>query len=50
MFLMKYSRPDNPYVMSKLSRYTHNSDEDCWFAFCRLLRCLKGHNGFVFAL
>ena len=42
IFLMKYTHPDIAYVVSKLSRYTHNLDHDHWNALIRLLKCLKG--------
>ncbi|KAL0435041.1 UNVERIFIED_CONTAM: Copia protein [Sesamum radiatum] len=39
---MNYTRPDIAYVVSRLSRYTHNLNKEHWGALCRLLRYLKG--------
>ena len=30
MFLMNYTRPDIAYVVSRLSRYSHNSNREHW--------------------
>ncbi|GAA0163184.1 hypothetical protein LIER_19113 [Lithospermum erythrorhizon] len=42
MFLMNCTRPDIAYVVSRLSRYTHNPSSSHWTALHRLLRYLKG--------
>ncbi|GMI95547.1 hypothetical protein HRI_003224000 [Hibiscus trionum] len=42
MFLMNYTRPDIAYVVSRLSRYTHNPSNEHWVALRRLLKYLKG--------
>ena len=42
MFLMNCTRPDIAYVVSRLSRYTHNPSKEHWVALHRLLRYLKG--------
>ncbi|KAL0378951.1 UNVERIFIED_CONTAM: Retrovirus-related Pol polyprotein from transposon TNT 1-94 [Sesamum radiatum] len=42
MFLMNYTRPDIAYAVSRLSRYTHNPNNEHWSALHRLLRYLKG--------
>ncbi|KAK4394090.1 Copia protein [Sesamum angolense] len=42
MFLMNYTRPDIAYAMSRLTRYTHNPNNEHWSALHRLLRYLKG--------
>ncbi|KAL2245991.1 UNVERIFIED_CONTAM: Retrovirus-related Pol polyprotein from transposon TNT 1-94 [Sesamum indicum] len=42
MFLMNYTRPDIAYTVSRLSRYTHNPNNEYWNALRRLLRYLKG--------
>ena len=42
MFLMNCTRPDIAYVVSRLSRYTHNFAYEHWNALTRLLRYLKG--------
>lgn len=34
MYLMNCTRPDIAYVVSRLSRYTHNPSYDHWFNFC----------------
>ncbi|KAK4389781.1 Retrovirus-related Pol polyprotein from transposon RE2 [Sesamum angolense] len=39
---MNYTRPDTAYVVSRLSRYTHNPNKEHWDALRRLLRYLKG--------
>ncbi len=41
-FLTNYTCLDNSYVVSKLSRYTHNPNVEHWDAISRLLRYLKG--------
>ena len=40
MFLMNYTRLDIAYVVSRLSRYTHNPSSEHWNALHRLLRYL----------
>ena len=42
MFLMNYTRLDIAYVVSRLSRYTHNPSSEHWNALHRLLRYLRG--------
>ena len=42
MYLMNYTRPDITYVVSRLSRYTHNPDKKHQNALRCLLRYLKG--------
>ncbi|KAL2232670.1 UNVERIFIED_CONTAM: Retrovirus-related Pol polyprotein from transposon RE2 [Sesamum indicum] len=42
MFLKNYTKPDIAYVVSRLSRYTHNPNNEHWNALRRLLRYLKG--------
>jgi len=42
MFLMNYTRPDIAYVVSRLSRYTHNPSDNDWIALKCLLKYLKG--------
>ncbi|KAL0309389.1 UNVERIFIED_CONTAM: Retrovirus-related Pol polyprotein from transposon TNT 1-94 [Sesamum radiatum] len=42
MFLMNYTRPDIAYAVSRLSRYTHNQNNEHWSALHYLLRYLKG--------
>ena len=39
---MNCTRPNIAYVVSILSRYTHNPDKDHWCALNRLLRYLRG--------
>ena len=41
MFLMNYTRPDIAYVVSRLSRYTHNPNREHWVALIRLLKYLN---------
>ena len=40
--LMNFSRPDIAYVVCRLSRYTHNSNNDHWSALARLMKYLRG--------
>ena len=42
MFLMNYTRLDIAYVVSRLSRYTHNPSRNHWDALRRVLKYLKG--------
>ncbi|XP_070049708.1 uncharacterized mitochondrial protein AtMg00810-like [Nicotiana tomentosiformis] len=42
IFFMNYTRCDIAYVVSRLSRYTHNPNGEHWNAFHRLLRYLRG--------
>ena len=42
MFLMNYTRLDIAYVVSRLSRYTHNPSSGHWNALHRLLKYLRG--------
>ena len=53
MHLMNFSRPDITYAVFRLSRYTHNPNNDHWSALARLIQYLKGtmyygilYNGF----
>ncbi|KAJ0103510.1 hypothetical protein Patl1_06354 [Pistacia atlantica] len=42
MYLMNSTRPDIAYVVTRLSRYTHNPDKSHWIALDRVARYLKG--------
>lgn len=42
MYLMNCTRSDSAYVVSRLSRYTHNPNSDHWNALLHLLKYLKG--------
>lgn len=42
MILMNNTRFDIAYVMSSLSRYTHNSNKEHWTALNHLLRYFRG--------
>ena len=42
MHLMNFSRPDIAYTMCRLSRYTHNPNNDHWSALARLIKYLRG--------
>ncbi|KAL0297857.1 UNVERIFIED_CONTAM: Retrovirus-related Pol polyprotein from transposon TNT 1-94 [Sesamum angustifolium] len=42
IFLMTCTRLDIAYAVSRLSRYTHNPNNEHWNALRRLLRYLKG--------
>ena len=42
MYLMNHTRPGIAYVVSRLSRYTHNPNRYHWDASRHLLRYLKG--------
>jgi len=42
MFLMNFTRPNIAYVVSRLSRYTHNPSQEHWNALLRLLKYLRG--------
>ena len=53
MHLMNISRPDIAYAACRLSRYTHNPNNDNWNALTRLMKYLRGtmnygilYNGF----
>ena len=53
MHLMNFSRLDIAYVVSRLSRYKHNPNNDHWSALARLKKYLRGtmnydilHSGF----
>ncbi|KAK8617380.1 hypothetical protein V6N13_080296 [Hibiscus sabdariffa] len=52
MFLMNFTRPDIAYVVSRLSRYTHNPSNEHWIALKRLLKYLRvsSTSGHVFSL
>lgn len=41
MYLMNCTRPNIAYAVSRLSRYTHNPNNDHWSALLRLLKYLK---------
>ena len=40
--LMNFSRPDIEYAVCRLSRYTHNPNNDHWSALARLMKYLRG--------
>ena len=42
MHLMNFSRPDIVYAVCRLSRYTHNPNNDHWSALARLMKYLRG--------
>ena len=42
MYLMKCTRPDIDYIVSKLSKYTSNPSDDHWTALLRVL-CYVSH-------
>ena len=42
MHLMNFSRPDIAYAVCRLSRYTHNPNNDHWSALARLMKYLRG--------
>ena len=42
MHLMNFSRPDIAYAECRLSRYTHNPNNDHWSALARLMKYLRG--------
>ena len=42
MFLMNFTRPDIVYAVGKLSRYTHNPNQEHWDALLRSLKYLRG--------
>lgn len=42
MYIMNFTRLDIPYVVSRLSRYTHNPNREHWAALTRLLRYMRG--------
>ena len=42
MYLINFSRPDIAYAVCRLSRYTHNPNNDHWSAFARLMKYLRG--------
>ena len=53
MHSMNFSRPNVAYAMYRLSRYTHNLNNDHWSALARLMKYLRGtmnygilYNGF----
>ena len=57
MHLMNFSRPDIAYAVCRLSRYTHNPNNDHWSALARLMKYLRGtmnygilYNGFPVVL
>ena len=42
MHLMNFSRPDIAYAVYRLSRYTHNANNDHLSALARLMKYLRG--------
>ena len=42
MHLMNFSRPDIAYAVCRLSRYTHNPNNDHWSTIARLMKYLRG--------
>lgn len=42
IFLLNYTTHDIAYVVSRLSTYTYNLDQNYWIALRRLLRALEG--------
>ena len=42
MHLMNFSRHDIAYAVFRLSRYTHNPNNDHWSALARLMKYLRG--------
>ena len=42
MHLMNFYRPDIAYVVCRLSKYTHNPNNDHWSALARLMKYLRG--------
>jgi len=42
MFLRNFTRPDIGYVVSRLSHYTHNPNQEHWNALLRLFKYLRG--------
>ena len=42
MHLMNFSRPDIAYAVCRLSRYTHNPNQDHWIALIRVMKYLRG--------
>ena len=42
MHLVNFSRLDIAYAVCRLSRYTHNPNNDHWSALDRLMKCLRG--------
>ena len=42
MHLMNFSRPDIAYAVCRLSRHTHNPNNDHWSALARLMKYLRG--------
>ena len=48
MFLIDYTRPDIAYVVSRLSRYTHNPSNEHMNALHRLLRYLRSTMNWYF--
>jgi len=40
--LMNSTRPDVAYVVCRLGRYTHNLNNEHWFALNRLMKYLRG--------
>ena len=42
MHLMNFTRPDIAYAICRLSRYTHNPNNEHWSALMRLMKYLKG--------
>ena len=42
LHLMNFSRPDIAYAVCRLSRYTHNPNQEHWAAIDRLMKYLRG--------
>jgi hypothetical protein len=42
LHLMNFSRPDIAYAVGRLSRYTHNPNQDHWEALARVMKYLRG--------
>ena len=42
MHLMNFFRPDIAYVVCRLSRYTHNPNNNHWNALARLMKYFRG--------
>ena len=53
MHLMNFSRPDIAYAVCRLSRYTHNPNNDHWSTLAKLMKYLRGtmnYSGFSVVL
>jgi hypothetical protein len=47
MYLASATRPDISFVVSKLSRFVSNPEDDHWRALERVIRYLKGTSNYV---